>query len=172
METITDMVIQICKTSDEDEEVLHYLFDVFSKQQPYMKKQALADFIEIFNVPRGVFATNAKMSLDTFLTALEKTRLSFEPLRQAKPMITAMVALRTESVKEEKAAILAALNGNKHLENYIYDALLREKEFFVVNRAFWDGWCQAVDWLQDTEFGLKVDRQLQIKNAELMEPNH
>lgn len=31
VETITDMVIQICRTNDDDEEVLNYMFDVFSK---------------------------------------------------------------------------------------------------------------------------------------------
>ena len=137
-----------------------------------MKKQALTDFIEIFHVPRGVFSTNTKISLDAFMTALENKKLNFGPLRQAKPMITAMVALKTESAKEEKAAILAALNGNKHLDNYIYEALPKEKEFFVVDRVFWDEWCQSVNWLQDTDFGLKVDRVLSIKNQDLMEPLH
>lgn len=31
VETITDMVIQVCKTDDDDEEITNYLFDVFSK---------------------------------------------------------------------------------------------------------------------------------------------
>ena len=31
VEIITDMVIQICRTNDDDEEVLNYMFDVFSK---------------------------------------------------------------------------------------------------------------------------------------------
>lgn len=137
-----------------------------------MKKQAIADFIEIFNIPRGVFSTSTKMSLDAFLGALDKTRINFAPLRQAKPMIVAMVALRPESIVEEKAAVLAGLNGSKHLENYIYDALPKEKEFFVVDKPFWDGWCQAVNWYQDTEFGLKVDRQIAIQNQTLMEPLH
>ncbi len=89
---------------------------------------------------------------------LEGKRCSLAPLRQAKPMITAMVALTPLSMKDEKMAILAALNGNKHLDNYIYENLPKEKEYFIVDKSFWDSWCQAIDWFEDTEFGLKIDR--------------
>lgn len=152
--------------------MLHYLFDVFSKHTPYVKKKAMVDFCDIFNLPKNTFGAAQKLTCDAFQTALEGKSLNFSALRQAKPMITAMVGLRPGSVKEEKAAILAALNGNPHLDNYIYECLPNEKEFFIVSKAFWDGWCLAVNWEEDDDFGLKMDRQLTIKNSELMEAFH
>lgn len=55
IEFITDMVIQICKTDDDDDEAVNYIFDVFAKHQPYIKKVALNDFCEIFGLPKGTF---------------------------------------------------------------------------------------------------------------------
>lgn len=172
IEFITDMVIQICKTDDDDEEVYNYLFDVFAKHQPYINKQALNDFTEIFGLPKGTFNNATKMSLETFTDIIYKKRISIAPLRLAKPMITAMVGLNVKDAKEEKAAILAALNGNKHLNNYIYENLPRETEFFIINKDFWDSWCRAINWHEDTEIGLKFERKLSIDNRGLLEQYH
>jgi hypothetical protein len=132
----------------------------------------MLDFAEVFGLPKSTFASQKKLSCESFLQLLEKKRINLTPLRQAKPMIIAMVALNPVNPKEEKQAILAALNKNKHLDNYIYENLPKEKEYFVVDKAFWDSWCQAINWMEETEFGLKIDRPLGINNLSLMEPNH
>ena len=132
----------------------------------------MLDFAEVFGLPKSIFAGQKKLSNDSFFQLLGNRRLNLAPLRLAKPMITAMVALNPQSPKDEKQAILTALNGNKHLDNYMYENLPREKEYYVVEKAFWDSWCQALNWSEDTEFGLKVERPQGIKNLSLMEPNH
>jgi len=53
-------------------------------------------------------------------------------------MMTAMMALTPESDKHEKQAIMTALNGNRHLENYIYENLPEESEFYILEKKFWD----------------------------------
>ena len=159
IEFITDMIIQICKTDDDDEEILSYLFDVFAKQQPYLKKQAITDFAEVFGLPKSTFGNYSKLSSESFFKAIEGKKVNFSVLRDAQPMITAMVALTPKNDKEEKLAILSALHGSKHLENYIYEHLPEEKEFFVLEKKFWDDWCHAINWEEDTEFGLKMERK-------------
>jgi hypothetical protein len=171
LDFVTDMVIQICKSADDDEDVYRYLFDVFSRHTPYMKRKALNDFCEIFNLPKTTFSAQ-KLSSDAFLRCLNGIEIDLTPLRQANPMITAMVGLRAGSSQQEKQAILAALNGNKHLENYIYESLPKERELFVVSADFWEQWCASVNWDDETDFGLKIERSLSIRNAELLEPGH
>lgn len=112
------------------------------------------------------------MSLETFAEIFDKKRVSLAPLRLARPMITAMVGLNVKDAKEEKAAVLAALNGNKHLDNYIYENLPKEKEFFIVNKDFWENWCRAINWHEDNDIGLKFERKLTIENRGLLEPYH
>ena len=137
LEYITDMVIQICK-SDDEEEIKNYLFEIFSKNSLYVKKQAIIDFNEVFGFPKNSFGTVSKLSNDAFHKGLDGKKVNFAVLREARPMMTAMFALIPASDKEEKYAILSALHGNKNLDSYIYEHLPEEKEFFIIEKAFWD----------------------------------
>ena len=92
--------------------------------------------------------------------------------KDAIPMMTSIFALTPANDKEEKYAILASLHGNKDLDSYIYEHLPQESEFFVIEKTFWDQWCHAMNWDEDTEYGLKMERKERIENMALMEPNH
>ena len=129
-----------------------------------MKKQAIADFAEIFGLPKSIFGSVSKLSSDSYYKVLEGKKLNTNVLRDASPMMIAMVALTPMNDKEEKKAILSALNGNKHPENYIYEYLTEEKEFFIVEKRFWDEWCKSVNWESEAEFGIKMERKDKIEN--------
>ena len=77
------MVICVCKNTDYDDEDTHnYLFDVFSKQQVYIKKQAIKDFVEIFGLPLKTFGNVSKVSRETFLKVLEQKTPNLAPLHE------------------------------------------------------------------------------------------
>ena len=64
--------------------------------------------------------------------------MDFSPLLAAKPMMIAMTAITPDTDEEERSAILAALNGNKNLETFIYETLPEEQEYYVIEKDFWD----------------------------------
>ena len=49
--------------------------------------------------------------------------MDYSALTAAKPMIIAMTAVTPETDEEEREAIMAAMNGNRNLETFIYDTL-------------------------------------------------
>jgi hypothetical protein len=65
-------------------------------------------------------------------------------------MMTAMLALMPDEDVVERKSILAALNNNPNIENYIYENLENELEqFFVVEQKFWDSWCVSISFFQE-----------------------
>jgi len=103
-----------------------------------MKGKAIKDFIEVFHLPMQVFKLATFLTLEQFLDELHDVDMDFSPLLAAKPMMIAMTAITPDTDEEERSAILAALNGNKNLETFIYETLPEEQEYYVIEKDFWD----------------------------------
>jgi len=87
-------------------------------------------------------------------------------------MVIAMTAVTPETDEEERSAILAAMNGNRNLETFIYDTLPDEQEYFVVEKDFWESWTTALAITQDGQYQIKKERKDAIDNKSLMEDMH
>ena len=101
-----------------------------------MSKTAIKDFIEIFKLPQQVFKLTSSLSKEQFLENLENEVIDYGALEQAKPMITAMTAIIPANDDDECAAILAAFNGNRNLESFIYETIPEETEYYVIEKKF------------------------------------
>ena len=145
---VADLVLIFCKQVEERDR-LEFLFDVFSKQSDMMSKGPIKDFIEIFKLPQQVFKLATSLSKEQFLENLENEVVDYTALEQAKPMITAMTAIIPANDDDECAAILAAFNGNRNLESFIYETLPEEQEFYVIEKKFWDQWTVAMNFTID-----------------------
>ena len=145
---VADLVLIFCKQVEERDR-LEFLFDVFSKQSDMMSKGPIKDFIEIFKLPQQVFKLATSLSKEQFLENLENEVVDYTALEQAKPMITAMTAIIPANDDDECAAILAAFNGNRNLESFIYETLPEEQEYYVIEKKFWDQWTVAMNFAID-----------------------
>lgn len=134
---LAELVLNICKDSSQEQR-LSFLFNIFAKQSKQMKGKAIKDFIEVFHLPMQVFKLATFLTLEQFLDELHDVDMDFSPLLAAKPMMIAMTAITPNTDEEERAAILAALNGNKNLETFIYETLPEEQEYYVIEKDFWD----------------------------------
>lgn len=83
-----------------------------------------------------------------------------------------MLAVSPFDEIEEKEAILAALNQNRDLEAYIYDNIAEETEFYILEKSFWDKWCNSVSFLDQSEFVMRLEPKDVIENKKLIEPRH
>lgn len=128
---LAEIVLNVCK-SPPQEQRLTFLFNIFAKQQKVMRGKAIKDFIEIFHLPLQVFKLATFLSLEQYLEELEDVDIDFSPLFAARPMMIAMTAVTPETDEEERQAIIAAMNGNKNLETFIYETLPDETEYYVV----------------------------------------
>ena len=160
-----------CKQVEERDR-LEFLFDVFSKQQEIMGKGAIKDFIEVFKLPQQVFKLASSLAKEQFLENLENEVVDYGPLDDAKPMITAMTAIIPADDEEECAAILAAFNGNRNIESFIYENLPEEPEFYVIEKKFWELWTVAMNFESDDQFHMKKELKEYIDNKALMEKMH
>ena len=168
---VADLVLIFCKQVEERDR-LEFLFDVFSKQSDMMTKGPIKDFIEIFKLPQQVFKLATSLSKEQFLENLENEVVDYSALEQAKPMITAMTAIIPANDDDECAAILAAFNGNRNLESFIYETLPEEQEYYVIERKFWDQWTVAMNFAIDDQYQMKKELKENIDNKALMEPMH
>ena len=114
-----------------------------------MSKGPIKDFIEIFKLPQQVFKLATSLSKEQFLENLENEVVDYTALEQAKPMITAMTAIIPANDDDECSAILAAFNGNRNLESFIYETLPEEQEYYVIEKKFWDQWTIAMNFTTD-----------------------
>lgn len=103
-----------------------------------MRGKAIKDFIEIFRLPTQVFKLATFLSLEQFLEELDEVVIDYSALTVSKPMMIAMTAITPETDEEEREAILAAMNGNKNLETFVYETLPDETEYYVVEKPFWE----------------------------------
>ena len=87
-------------------------------------------------------------------------------------MMIAMTAVTPETDEEERAAILAALNGHRNLETFIYETLPEEQEYYVIEKDFWDQWCTALAIESDGMYSIKKEHKDFIDNKSLMEEMH
>ena len=87
-------------------------------------------------------------------------------------MITAMTAIIPANDEDECAAILAAFNGNRNLESFIYETLPEEAEYYVIEKKFWELWCVAMNFSSEDQFHMKKELKEYIDNKALMEPMH
>ena len=78
------------------------------------------------------------LTKEAFVDELENVTMDYAPIEQAKPMITAMTAIMPADDDEERDAILAAFNGNRNLESFLYENLPEESEYYVIEKKFWD----------------------------------
>ena len=145
---IADLVLVFCKQG-EDSDRLEFLFDIFSKQQSMMLKTAIKDFIDIFKLQAQAFRLATFLTKEQFLAELEDVTVDYSPIEQAKPMILAMTAVIPANDDEERDAVLAAFNGNRNLESFIYENLPEETEYYVIEKKFWDQWCTSMSFLLD-----------------------
>ena len=84
----------------------------------------------------------------------------------------AMTAITPETDEEERAAILAAMNGHKQVETFIYENLPEEQEFYVIEKPFWDQWCAALAISSNAEYSIKKEHKDFIDNKSLMMDMH
>lgn len=112
------------------------------------------------------------LSLEQFLAELRNVDMDFSPLLAIKPMMIAMTAVLPETPEEEKAAILAALNGHRNLETFIYETLPEEQEYYVIEKDFWDQWCTALALNSADMYSIKKEHKDFIDNKSLMEEMH
>ena len=87
-------------------------------------------------------------------------------------MMIAMTAITPETDEEERAAILAALNGHRNLETFIYETLPEEQEYYVIEKDFWDQWCTALAINSEGMYSIKKEHKDFIDNKSLMEEMH
>ena len=87
-------------------------------------------------------------------------------------MMIAMTAVTPETDEEERAAILAALNGHRNLETFIYETLPEEQEYYVIEKDFWDQWCTALAINAEGMYSIKKEHKDFIDNKSLMEEMH
>ena len=112
------------------------------------------------------------LSLEQFLDELRDSAMDFSPLLVTKPMMIAMTAVTPETDEEERAAILAALNGHRNLETFIYETLPEEQEYYVIEKDFWDQWCTALAINSEGMYSIKKEHKVFIDNKSLMEEMH
>ena len=134
---LAELVLNICKDTSKEQK-LSFLFNIFAKQSTVMRGKAIKDFIEIFRLPTQVFKLATFLSLEQFLEELDEVVIDYSALTVSKPMMIAMTAITPETDEEEREAILAAMNGNKNLETFVYDTLPDETEYYVVEKPFWE----------------------------------
>jgi DUSP domain len=139
-----------------------------------MKKIGMKDFADVFKLPPTLFPLGAgSISLEDFLNLTEEVDIEFDLYEECKPMLMAMMAITPSSDLEEKEAIFAALNGNRSVENYIYEHFTDELEqFYVCESKFWEHWCASVNFGKEESLGLKLDHKQIIENGALVEPKH
>jgi hypothetical protein len=121
-----------------------------------MKKSTLKDFCDIFRIPIEDF----KMDLPTcseFMGIIEEYDISWAEFDCCKPILTAMTCIAPETDKQEKDAILAAVNDNPNIESYILDNFTSEiEQFFIVEAKFWNQWQNNVGFQEEgNAFGLR-----------------
>ena len=83
-----------------------------------------------------------------------------------------IMAVTPETDEEEREAILAAMNGHKNLETFIYETLPDEQEYFVIEKDFWESWCTALAITQDGKYLIKKEHKDFIDNKKLMMEMH
>lgn len=138
-----------------------------------MRGKAIKDFIEIFKLPTQVFRLATFLSLEQYLEELDGVDVDYSNLLAAKPMMIAMTAITPETDQEEREAILAAMNGHKRVETYIYEMLPEETEFYVIEKEFWDQWCTAMAInTGDGKYSIKKEHKDFIDNKSLMVDMH
>jgi hypothetical protein len=168
---LAEIVLNICKDPPAVKR-LTFLYNVFSKQQKTLKSKDIKIFIEIFRLPMQVFKLATFLSLEQFLDELDGVEIDFSALLAARPMMTAMTAVTPETDEEEREAILAAMNGHKQLETFIYETLPDEQEYYVIEQDFWDSWCTALAITSDGKYSIKKEHKDFIDNKKLMMDMH
>ena len=137
-----------------------------------MEKKAIRDFLEIFNLPMQVFKLATFITQELFLSELASIELNYEDLTAVKFMIIAMTAITPDTDEEERQAILAAMNGHRNLDSYIYETLPEEQEYYVIEKNFWDQWCTALAIESDHMYTIKKEHKDFIDNKQLMMDMH
>ena len=137
-----------------------------------MEKKAIRDFLEIFNLPMQVFKLATFITQELFLSELASIELNYEDLTAVKFMIIAMTAITPDTDEEERQAILAAMNGHRNLDSYIYETLPEEQEYYVIEKNFWDQWCTALAIESDHLYTIKKEHKDFIDNKQLMMDMH
>ena len=170
---LAELVLNICKDTSKEQK-LSFLFNIFAKQSTVMRGKAIKDFIEIFRLPTQVFKLATFLSLEQFLEELDEVVIDYSALTVSKPMMIAMTAITPETDEEEREAILAAMNGNKNLETFVYETLPDETEYYVVEKPFWEQWCTALQLsgIGESKYYITKEHKDAIDNKGLMEDMH
>lgn len=160
---MAEIVLYICKDPPQEKR-LTFLFNIFAKSQNSLKSKDIKQFIEIFRLPMQVFKLATFLSLEQFLDELDGVEIDFSALLAARPMLIAMTAVTPETDEEEREAILAAMNGHRQLETFIYETLPDEQEYYVIEKDFWESWCTALAITQDGKYSIKKEHKDFIDN--------
>jgi len=103
------------------------------------------------------------------------SKLNFEILDGAKWVMTAMMGLASsgQTVKDQQLAVRAYLDQLEKeeidLKAYISDKIDSEKEFYVVEKEFWDQWSKPVT---TDKFKPTIAVKSSIDNDRLIIPGH
>jgi hypothetical protein len=69
----------------------------------------------------------------------------------------ALIGIKPMNEEEEREAILTALDNNHNFETYIYDNLEHIDSLFIMEKSFWDNWCQNVAFNENKSFAVKKE---------------
>ncbi|TNV87076.1 hypothetical protein FGO68_gene9179 [Halteria grandinella] len=132
-----------------------------------MKKKAMKDFAEIFELGGNFFQTRGQqISRQDFLEDTSNLNLDFTKYESCKHTVTALLALKPDNQLHEREAILSVLNHNNHIEDYIEQHLDVEDTFYIVIKKFFDAWAQHVGFSSTSALMDPKTQSFQIKKQE------
>jgi hypothetical protein len=86
-----------------EEKRLHYLFNIFSQKEDTIKKKALKDFLDIFDLPKDIFGSQATLTKTDFLATVSNIGIVLDPLEQSKPMLQGLIGLNCDEEEQKQA---------------------------------------------------------------------
>jgi len=64
------------------------------------------------------------------------------------------------------------MNNNHNLETYINEHLEEEDTFYLIEKQFWEQWCNNVGFNDSQNISFKREKSKFINNEKLLEPKH
>ena len=136
----------------------------------------MKEFAEIFDLGINFFHNRgASLSKAEFLEDVSEVKLDFSLYERNKFIIYAMTGIKPGNEEEEREAILTALDNNHNFEviyrklinkfqAYIYDNLESTEALYIMEKGFWDNWCQNVAFKENKSFVMKKESLILIDN--------
>lgn len=155
----------------DDTQKFKYLFRIYGKNEEFITMQTLKEMLESFESERQLnnFKYLKKISEEQFLEYVQECPFSLEPLNKFRYVIFLNIGIKPKTPEEEKFAVLSLLNNELDLDQFLQDNLLEGKEFFLINKKFWNQWTQYVGINMEIGQSYRSDRPKGISNKDLLE---